>query len=262
EPQLTANCDNLPEIPQLIFIDNCSTVGTATYSEEIINETADGYTIVREWQVADSCGNNSVFTQEVDVTIVNSETNIPKTACNEDITVVDLNTYLPDGTPTGGTWVDVDTTGALSGSNFAQFGLAVGTYTYQYQIDDPVCPRVINIVMTVNTNCIVLPCTDIEVHNAFTPNGDGINEHFQIDGINETECYPTNTVEIYNRWGVLVYETRQYDNADRSFKGYSEGRVTVNKNDQLPTGTYFYLLQYTTSEGTVVKKDGYLYLSR
>jgi hypothetical protein len=51
-------------------------------------------------------------------------------------------------------------------------------------------------------NCISMwYCT---VHNAFSPNGDGVNEMFTIDNIDDTICYPENTVEIYNRWGVLV----------------------------------------------------------
>ena len=73
---------------------------------------------------------------------------------------------------------------------------------------------------------------------------------------------PTNKVEIYNRWGTMVYETKQYNNSDRSFRGLSEGKVTVNKSDELPTGTYFYILEYTNASGEVMKKDGYLYLSR
>jgi hypothetical protein len=70
-----------------------------------------------------------------------------------------------------------------------------------------------------------------------------------------------NTVEIYNRWGVLVYETKNYDNNTRRFEGISEGRTTVNKSSELPTGTYFYIIQWT--DGTQkVTKDGYLYLTR
>jgi gliding motility-associated-like protein len=37
-------------------------------------------------------------------------------------------------------------------------------------------------------------------HTAFSPNGDGVNEMFTIDNIDDTICYPENTVEIYNRW--------------------------------------------------------------
>ena len=72
----------------------------------------------------------------------------------------------------------------------------------------------------------------------------------------------TNKVEIYNRWGVLVYETEQYDNASRRFEGISEGRATVDKSAELPTGTYFYILQYTTSDGDTISESKYLYLTR
>ena len=73
---------------------------------------------------------------------------------------------------------------------------------------------------------------------------------------------PTNKVEIYNRWGVLVYETDQYDNNSRVFKGISEGRVTIDRAMELPTGTYYYILNYTTSDGEYLSKKGYVYLSK
>ena len=112
----------------------------------------------------------------------------------------------------------------------------------------------------------VLGCGTILVHNAFTPNNDGTNEVFKIDNIEDTICYPENSVEIYNRWGILVYETKGYDNSNKAFKGYSEGRVTVDKSAGLPTGTYFYILNYTSVglQGEIIpnKKQGYLYLTR
>jgi gliding motility-associated-like protein/uncharacterized repeat protein (TIGR01451 family) len=112
----------------------------------------------------------------------------------------------------------------------------------------------------------VLGCGTIVVHNAFSPNGDGINEKFVIDNIIDTTCYPENTVEIYNRWGILVYETKNYDNESNAFDGYSHGRTTVSKSSGLPTGTYFYILNYTSvdlqGKLTTNRKDGYLYLTR
>ena len=85
---------------------------------------------------------------------------------------------------------------------------------------------------------------------------------FFIENIDQKECFPTNKVEIYNRWGVLVYDTDQYDNGLHAFKGYSEGRVTVNKGEQLPTGTYFYIVYHTDAKGQSFEDQGYLYLSR
>ncbi|RNL82892.1 DUF11 domain-containing protein, partial [Sinomicrobium pectinilyticum] len=100
-------------------------------------------------------------------------------------------------------------------------------------------------------------CT-IEVFNGVSPNGDGLNDTFKIQGI---ECYPDNTVEIYNRWGVKVYDTRGYDNNSRVFRGYSDGRATLNQGKRLPTGTYFYVLKYRTENGSVQDKSGYLFIN-
>ena len=116
--------------------------------------------------------------------------------------------------------------------------------------------------MTVNDDCVIEPCELIVVHNAFTPNGDSFNQFFNIEHIEDTACYPTNKVEIYNRWGVLVYETKNYDNNTRRFEGISEGRSTVSKSEELPTGTYFYIIEWTTPTGETFNKDGYLYLTR
>ncbi|MFV5696551.1 gliding motility-associated C-terminal domain-containing protein [Flavobacterium sp. LB3P122] len=113
---------------------------------------------------------------------------------------------------------------------------------------------------------IVLGCGTILVHNAFSPNADGINENFIIDNIDDVVCYPDNTVEIYNRWGVLVFETKGYNNTSNVFKGISEGRTTIGQSSGLPSGTYFYILNYTSIDGNggvqSNKKDGYLYLTK
>ncbi|MEN2402781.1 gliding motility-associated C-terminal domain-containing protein [Flavobacterium sp. MC2016-06] len=95
------------------------------------------------------------------------------------------------------------------------------------------------------------------VYNALSPNGDGINDTFLIKGIDQ---YPDNEVEIYNRWGVKVFGTKSYNENDNMFKGYSDGRATVNRGEKLPTGTYFYILKY--NNGTKgIEKSGYLYIS-
>ncbi|PWA06678.1 T9SS type B sorting domain-containing protein, partial [Flavobacterium laiguense] len=107
----------------------------------------------------------------------------------------------------------------------------------------------------------VLPISGcvIKVFNAISPNGDTKNARFYIQGL---ECYPDNTVEIYNRWGVLVYERDHYDNVNVVFRGFSEGRVTVASSDGLPVGTYYYVLKYKDSESNAHQQAGYLYLGK
>ena len=101
---------------------------------------------------------------------------------------------------------------------------------------------------------------DLVVYNLVTPNGDGKNDFFLIDNLHR---YPNNTVEIYNRWGVKVYEASQYGSSDNVFRGYSDGRTTMKKNEKLPTGTYYYILTYEKSDkngSRTIKKSGYLHL--
>ncbi|WP_238934608.1 gliding motility-associated C-terminal domain-containing protein [Aurantibacter crassamenti] len=73
--------------------------------------------------------------------------------------------------------------------------------------------------------------------------------------------FPDNTVEIYNRWGVKVFETQGYDNEANAFKGVSNGRATVNINEELPVGVYFYIIKYLNNS-KVKSKSGYLYINR
>jgi gliding motility-associated-like protein len=132
-----------------------------------------------------------------------------------------------------------------------------GTYTITYEICEigavPANCDTATVTVTVN------PIDDLDVYNHLTPNDDGDNEFFFIDGIDR---YPNNTVEIYNRWGVLVYEVSGYNNKDKAFKGISDGRVTVNRLENLPEGTYYYILRYNKPTGESKEKSGYLYINR
>ncbi|MBS7254295.1 gliding motility-associated C-terminal domain-containing protein [Flavobacterium branchiicola] len=101
------------------------------------------------------------------------------------------------------------------------------------------------------------PVLDVVVYNAISPNDDGKNDAFLIENISK---FPDNEVEIYNRWGVKVFGTKSYNESDNMFRGYSDGRATVNRGEKLPTGTYFYILKY--NNGTkMVEKSGYLYIN-
>lgn len=100
---------------------------------------------------------------------------------------------------------------------------------------------------------------EVEVFNVITPNGDGVHDILTIAGL---ENFPENTINIYNRWGVLVFTTNAYDTEGNVFDGTSNGRVTINQDRQLPVGTYFYILDYKDATGTMKSMSGYLYLNR
>lgn len=266
---VNVNCDVIPAKPDLVFVDNCSTVATPIYTEKIINKTATSYSIVREWNVADTCGNSSKFIQIVNVTVTDAIIRIASAACNSDASLtVNLNSLLPVGSPTNGTWIDVNNSGGLQSGILSPLNVPIGDYTFEYRLDDPTCPRSIFIDISINSDCggVVLGCGTILVHNAFSPNGDAVNDKFIIDNIDDTVCYPENKVEIYNRWGVMVYETKNYNNVTNVFEGTSQGKSAIGENSGLATGTYFYILNYTSVDGNgkiqTNTKNGYLYLSK
>ena len=79
--------------------------------------------------------------------------------------------------------------------------------------------------------------------------------------IRNIENFADNSVEIYNRWGVKVFEIKGYDNATRVFMGISSGRATIQSNKELPVGVYFYIIRYT-KDGQTKAKNGYIYINR
>ena len=81
----------------------------------------------------------------------------------------------------------------------------------------------------------------LEVNNFITVNGNNLNERLNVVNI---ELFPENEMKIYNRYGKLVWETTGYNNTDNAFKGESNVGGTLNQANFLPTGTYFYILNY------------------
>jgi len=86
------------------------------------------------------------------------------------------------------------------------------------------------------------------VPNAFTPNGDGINDEFFVGH----KLLKEFNINIFDRWGNLIYTSRDMD-----FRW--NGTL---KGDPLPDGTYIYAIEATAIENTPVKKSGAINLIR
>jgi gliding motility-associated-like protein len=151
----------------------------------------------------------------------------------------------------------------LKGENSGQLGTSFADYidisnlTYLWTSDDienkvsptneqfviitPKESGFYNVVVESNDNCVdssevfveFIPL--IEPYTGFSPNGDGINEYWEIEHINK---FPNNIVSVYNRWGMRVYEQVGYDNNDPS-KSW-DGNAKNGK--ELPSGTYYYII--------------------
>ncbi|MGE0588316.1 MAG: gliding motility-associated C-terminal domain-containing protein [Cyclobacteriaceae bacterium] len=94
---------------------------------------------------------------------------------------------------------------------------------------------------------------EIVAYNGVSPNGDGLNDFFEIRNIQFLG--PQNNVTIFNRWGDKVFEIEDYDNdnPDRRFNGVSD-----NGKD-LPSGIYFYRIEFVSGRSSL---EGYLTLKR
>lgn len=90
----------------------------------------------------------------------------------------------------------------------------------------------------------------IFIPNAFSPNGDGLNERFQI----ETSFTQILQVQIFDRWGALVYHA---NDEEKAWDG-------TKKGEDLPIGVYLFLVEYEdTLEGNGTKSaSGTLHLIR
>ncbi|WP_222983059.1 gliding motility-associated C-terminal domain-containing protein [Flagellimonas meishanensis] len=95
--------------------------------------------------------------------------------------------------------------------------------------------------------------TCLVIYNEFSPNGDGVNDFFKIDCISR---YPNNVLQVYNRWGNIVFEKRGYGN---DWDGITNGRAAIQKGELLPVGTYYYVLDL--GDGSAPKTD-WLYINR
>ncbi len=94
---------------------------------------------------------------------------------------------------------------------------------------------------------------EIEVFNALSPNGDGMNDTFILQYIELFPDTKKNLVTIYNRWGDVVWEGSDYDNSSVVFEG------TNTNGKELPSSTYFYKIEFTSGRES---KTGYLSLKR
>ena len=90
----------------------------------------------------------------------------------------------------------------------------------------------------------ILPPLTITPPNAFTPNGDGVNDLWVIAGL---ATYPDCKIKTYNRYGKLVFQS----------VGYSKPWDGLYNGAHLPVGTYYYVIDFNKS-----KISGYVELIR
>jgi gliding motility-associated-like protein len=164
---------------------------------------------------------------------------IPKAGAD---TVVMQNTVATLTANTTGTWAQLGNSPTVA--NIASpttattnvTGLTtIGTYTFIYSNTNG-CADTVNVIVASSDN---------NIHNVFTPNGDGKNDTFTVDG---SPLYPSTQLLIFNRWGNEVYRSEGYANSWDG-KGMAEG-------------TYYYTVNRKNKKGLITTFKGWVYLKR
>ena len=115
--------------------------------------------------------------------------------------------------------------------------LNYGIYTFQYSACD--------IIQTVSVgfSCeLILP-------NIFTPNGDGINDEFVVEGLT-ADVYSNSLLTIFNRWGSVVYVKSNYGldfgknwwDGEVIFDSYIRDYSENQESTYIEDGIYYYVL--------------------
>jgi len=151
-----------------------------------------------------------------------------------------------------GASVNIDATISTSPANISYLWTPA-TSLSSATILNPVATPSANITYTLratdnNTNCYtedsvkIIVISKLFIPNAFSPNGDGLNDTWNIPAM---ILYPDATVTVFNRYGEIIYETKNY--ISKPWNGSYRGK-------QQPNDTYVYVIKFASDKfekGTV-----------
>jgi len=139
-----------------------------------------------------------------------------------------------------------------NGTAYSDSDLLVnGTTYYATFSSGTACQSAVRLEVTVD----LTKCDDILIPDGFSPNGDNINDQFVIADL--VEVYPNFKLEIYNRYGNIVYKGNR---STPNWDGTSTAGGLKMGDNTLPAGVYFYVLEF--NDGARKPKQGRIYLSR
>jgi len=239
EDQIFVACSEIPDAPELEFEDACASDITVEFDESSTFDGVNDYEIFYEWTVSDDCGNTAIYLQTIFVTLQSNVTAQDRSLCTLD-GPIDLFGQLSGDYDPNGTWTVTSGDATLEdGSVFDPSDVDLGTYQFTYDDNDQVCPSQVTVTIIVNDECVVLACgaEDVLISKAVTANGDQWNEFFTVTGIED--CGYTIDLQIYNRWGAMIFEANNYQN---NWNGIAHGNA-VGSSDKVPTGTYYYIVK-------------------
>ena len=179
--------------------------------------------------------------------LFSAETNPPLVATEKE----KLNQYSVAFTPPVNALTDAPTHEYQTGNNFSQTTGEINQMDFLVQLDakDGSPRQFITATSTYPNNLVLRSNAEtvrhelvIYVPNAFTPNGDGLNDTLELFGL-PTETATTN---IYTRWGQLIYTS---DMPNPGWDGTLNGSLVAE-------GTYLYEIIFETASGEIRTQKG------
>ncbi len=204
-------------------------------SDILMNVGAGNYTVT----ITDNLGETQVtsFTLNAPDPIIISTNELQPSCVNDGRIEIGIS----GGTmPYRTVWSNGET-GVLSinGLNFGDYGVVV--------TDDNDCVEEESFTITVSTDPSCREC--FKAIPVITPNDDAVNDDFIINCVGTA---PNNRLEIYNRWGELVFEMDNYACESPGQAGCWQGE---RRGIPLPPGGYFWVLEYDGPNGRVRIRD-------
>lgn len=238
---------------------------TMTNNSQGAPDFCGGTTLVT-WEVISECGQNvsksasftiteavPIATDDVAETFRNHSVEIDILANDKDCrNSLQTGSVMIVQSPSNGTASTDGVTGIATYTPSPGFS---GTDRFTYRVCNQAGNCVEASVTIVVEQCILF------VPEGFSPNSDGINDYFRIDCLQDN--YPDARLEVYNRWGNLLYQKDQYGNEDRwgtneAWWDGSPNRGLAHGREKLPMGTYFYIL-YKNDGSEPIKGSVYLH---
>ena len=203
-----------------------------TWNPQVISNTSGTTTYVFTPD-AGQCANSQTLTVNV-VTLPEIEF---QTGCVSNNYLIQLSNPVE-----GATYSWAHNQQAINGTNtpsinLTQLNTGAGTYTVNINIGGCTSNEDITIL---NVSC--------DIQKGISPKGNGtgdnLNDSFDLTGQN------VGKLEIFNRYGTKVYSKANYSN---------EWYGQTDKGDELPDGTYYYMIEYTSGSAA---KTGWIYINR
>lgn len=170
-----------------------------------------------------------------------ADAGLDQTIC-DDVLTISLNGNTPTILGETGLWTTSSsaTIANPNSPNTSATGLSVGVNIFTWTITNAACPPSVSTVTITVEDCepsvLVIP-------NVFTPNGDGSNDFFTVEGTNLVSVQG----QIFNRWGQKMFS---WDNVNGSW----DGRTLAGS--EAPDGTYFYIIEALGGDGTEYFEKG------